>query len=252
MAEQRWKLVVEYDGGPFLGWQSQDHGRGVQDALEAAITALEGRLCRTHAAGRTDAGVHATAQVVHVDLEKPWTAFKLREGLNAFLRRSGHVAVLEAEAVADSFHARFSAKGRAYLYRVADRRPPLALDHGRAWRVPYPLDVEAMQAAADLLTGTHDFTTFRDVDCQAKGPVKTLDVFRFERVSTLFGDEIHAHLEARSFLHRQVRSMMGSVKLVGAGHRPLGWVSEILHARDRQRCGVVAPAWGLYLTGVVY
>jgi tRNA pseudouridine38-40 synthase len=248
----RWKLTLEYDGTPYQGWQSQDQGRGVQDALETAIMRLEGALRRTHAAGRTDAGVHATAQVVHVDLEKDWTAFKLREGINAFLRRAGHVSVLEAEAVDDRFHARFSAKGRSYLYRVADRRPVLALDTGRAWRVPYPLDLDLMQQAADRLLGTHDFTTFRDVECQANGPVRTLERFELTRVQTLFGEEIHARLAARSFLHRQVRSMMGSIKQVAAGHRPLSWISDILEARDRQRCGVVAPPWGLYLTGVDY
>ena len=249
---QRWKLKLEYDGSRFAGWQSQAEVKGVQDALEQAIHRIEGVLRRTHAAGRTDRGVHATGQIVHVDLEKPWQAWHLREALNAWLRDIGPVAVLEAVPVDDSFHARFSAQGRAYLYRIMDRRPPLTIDNGRVWKVTQALDLAPMQAAASLLVGTHDFTTFRDAQCQAKSPIKTLDVFTLSRVRGNFGDEIHAVIEARSFLHRQVRSMIGSLAEVGRGKWPVERIASALAACDRKHCGPVAPSEGLYLTGVKY
>jgi tRNA pseudouridine38-40 synthase len=249
---QRYKMTLEYDGTTFAGWQSQQEGRGVQDAVERAITQVEGALRRTHAAGRTDRGVHATAQVIHADFEKPWRAWQLREALNAHLRKLGPVSILEVEAVDTSFHARFSAQGRTYLYRMIDRRPSLALEKNRVWRVGQDHDVAMMQEAAKVLIGTHDFSTFRDADCQGKSPIKTLDVFTIARVETLFGPEIHARLEAKSFLHRQVRSMMGSLSEVGRGKWTVADLRAALEAKDRKRCGPVAPACGLYLTGVVY
>lgn len=248
----RYKLTLEYDGTPFWGWQSQENGLGVQDALERAITRIDRTATRTFVAGRTDRGVHALGQVAHVDLAREWRGWKLREALNAWLRDEGPVSVLEAEPVPDTFHARFSATARHYLYRIAPRRPELALERGRVWRVPYPLDLQALQAAAGLLTGTHDFSTFRDRDCQASSPVKTLDSFEIRDVDGPTGREIHARLSARSFLHRQVRSMMGAVVKVGRGAADLAALQSAIEARDRSRCPEVAPAAGLYLTGVSY
>ena len=249
---QRWKLTLEYDGTNFAGWQSQSDGKGVQDAVERAIMAIEGELRRTHAAGRTDRGVHATGQVIHVDLAKNWAPFRLQEALNAWLRDLGPVSVREVEAVPDSFHARFSAQARGYLFRMVDRRPPLTLELGRVWRVSQDQDVDRMQEAANYLLGTHDFTTFRDADCQAKSPVKTLSRFELRRVEGVFGPEIQARVQARSFLHRQVRSMMGTLSEVGRGKWSPEDVRDALEARDRKRCGPVAPSDGLYLTDVFY
>jgi tRNA pseudouridine38-40 synthase len=249
---QRWKLTLEYDGSGFLGWQSQANGRGVQDAVEAAIKAIDGHAVRIHVAGRTDTGVHATGQVAHADLHKDWRAWQLREALNARLLKLGRVSVLEVEPVGEDFHARFSAKGRAYLFRIIDRRPFLTLDKGKLWRVGVPLEAGAMHEAAQTLVGTHDFTTFRDGQCQSKSPIKTLDRFDITRVDGVFGSEIHAVLEARSFLHRQVRSMMGSVAEVGKGRWGATDLKDALGAADRTRCGPVAPGDGLYLTGVRY
>jgi tRNA pseudouridine38-40 synthase len=249
---QRWKLTLEYDGGAFLGWQSQPNGRGVQDSVEKAIAAIEGHHIRVHAAGRTDTGVHATGQIIHVDLQKPWREWQLREALNAWLLKIGPVSVLDACPVRDEFHARFSAKGRMYLFRIIDRRPSLTIDKGKIWRVSQELDGQAMHAAAQLLIGTHDFTTFRDGKCQAKSPIKTLDVFDVRRVQGVYGSEIHAKLEARSFLHRQVRSMMGSLAEVGKGRWSAGDLQAALAAADRNQCGPVAPGDGLYLVGVKY
>jgi tRNA pseudouridine38-40 synthase len=248
----RYRLVLEYDGTPFSGWQSQPEGTGVQDAVERAILAVDGGLRRLSVAGRTDAGVHATAQVAHVDLEKDWVPFRLKGALNAWLRELGPVAVLGVEAVGPQFEARFGAIWRAYLYRIALRRGPLTLDFKRAWAVPMALDLAAMQAGAAMLTGTHDFTTFRNAECQAKSPVRTLDRFTLEAVTTPTGPEIHAYLQARSFLHNQVRSMIGTLVDVGRGARTAESVAEALAARDRRACGQVAPPWGLYLTGVGY
>ncbi|WP_085340904.1 tRNA pseudouridine(38-40) synthase TruA [Aquidulcibacter paucihalophilus] len=249
---QRWKLTLEYDGTNFAGWQSQSDGKGVQDTVERAIMAIEGELRRTHAAGRTDRGVHATGQVIHVDLAKNWAPFRLQEALNAWLRDLGPVSVREVEAVPDSFHARFSAQARGYLFRMVDRRPPLTLELGRVWRVSQDQDVDRMQEAANYLLGTHDFTTFRDADCQAKSPIKTLSRFELRRVEGVFGPEIQARVQARSFLHRQVRSMMGTLSEVGRGKWSPEDVRDALEARDRKRCGPVAPSDGLYLTDVFY
>jgi tRNA pseudouridine38-40 synthase len=243
----RYKLTLEYHGGPFVGWQRQENGRSVQQALEEALRALDPDLPSIAGAGRTDAGVHATGQVAHCDLAKEWEPFRLAEAINWHLKPEP-VAVLTAERVADDFHARFSATGRRYLYRVICRRAPLTLERGLAWRVGHDLDTGAMQAAADLLVGRHDFTTFRSAQCQAESPVKTLDTFRVERS----GDEVRFRLAARSFLHNQVRSFVGTLERVGAGKWPAGQVAEALAARDRAACGPVAPPDGLYLTGVSY
>lgn len=243
----RYKLTLEYHGGPFVGWQRQENGRSVQAAVEAALRALEPDAPGIAGAGRTDAGVHATGQVAHCDLARDWEPFRLAEALNWHLKPDP-VAVLAAEPVAGDFHARFSATGRRYLYRILCRRAPLALERGLAWRVGYDLDAAAMQAAADLLVGRHDFTTFRSAQCQSASPVKTLDLFRIERA----GGEFRCHLAARSFLHNQVRSLVGTLERVGAGKWPVARVARALAARDRSECGPVAPPEGLYLTGVTY
>ena len=243
----RYKLTLEYHGGPFVGWQRQDNGPSVQGALEAALKALEPDAPAIAGAGRTDAGVHATGQVAHCDLAKAWEPSRLAEALNWHLKPDP-VAVLAAEPVADDFHARFSATGRRYLYRIVCRRAPLAIERGLAWRLPHDLDAGAMQAAADLLVGRHDFSTFRSAQCQAASPVKTLDEFRVVRD----GEEIRCHLAARSFLHHQVRSFVGTLERVGAGKWPVARVAEALAARDRAACGPVAPPDGLYLTAVIY
>jgi len=243
----RYKLTLEYYGGPFVGWQRQESDPSIQAAVEAALRALEPDTAAVTGAGRTDAGVHATGQVAHCDLARDWDPFRLSEALNWHLKPNP-VAVLSAERAADDFHARFSATGRRYLYRVVNRRAPLTLDKGLAWRVGHELDAAAMQAAADLLVGHHDFTTFRSTQCQAKSPVKTLDEFRVERT----GEEIRFHLAARSFLHNQVRSFVGTLERVGAGAWPVEQVAEALAVRDRTACGPVAPPDGLYLTEVIY
>ena len=243
----RYKLTLEYHGGPFVGWQRQASGASVQGALEAALRALEPDAPSIAGAGRTDAGVHATGQVAHCDLARDWEPFRLAEALNWHLKPDP-VAVLAAERVADDFHARFSALRRRYLYRVVCRRAPLTIERRLAWRLPHELDAAAMQAAADLLVGKHDFTTFRSAQCQAESPVKTLDEFRIERE----GEEIRFHLAARSFLHNQVRSFVGTLERVGAGKWPVSQVAEALAARDRAACGPVAPPEGLYLSEVDY
>ncbi|HSF94466.1 MAG TPA: tRNA pseudouridine(38-40) synthase TruA [Thermohalobaculum sp.] len=243
----RYKLTLEYHGGPFVGWQRQENGPSVQGAVEAALRALEPEAPGIAGAGRTDSGVHATGQVAHCDLEQDWEPFRLAEALNWHLKPAP-IAVLAAEPVADEFHARFSATGRRYLYRIICRRAPLAIEAGLAWRVGYDLDAGAMQEAADCLVGRHDFTTFRSAKCQAESPVKTLDEFRIERDGT----EIRFHLAARSFLHNQVRSFVGTLERVGAGKWPVARVAEALAARDRAACGPVAPPEGLYLAQVTY
>jgi len=243
----RYKLTLEYHGGPFVGWQRQENGRSVQAALEQALRALDPEVPSIAGAGRTDAGVHATGQVAHCDMARDWDPFRLAEAVNWHLKPEP-VAVLAAERVAGDFHARFSATGRRYLYRVVCRRAPLALERGLAWRVGHDLDAAAMQAAADLLVGRHDFTTFRSAQCQAASPVKTLDAFRVERV----GAEIRFRLAARSFLHNQVRSLVGTLERVGAGKWQVAQVAGALAARDRAACGPVAPPDGLCLTEVVY
>jgi tRNA pseudouridine38-40 synthase len=243
----RYKLTIEYDGGPFVGWQMQSNGPSVQAALELAVETLSGSRSVVHAAGRTDAGVHAIGQVAHVDLEREWEPAILCNALNAHLRPNP-VSVLSAEQVSSEFHARFSAVRRSYLYRIITRRAPLALEHGRAWWLPLRLDAEVMDEAAQRLLGRHDFTTFRAAECQAKSPVKTLDRLDVART----GDLIEIRAEARSFLHHQVRSMVGSLKLVGEGKWRAEDVSAALAAADRSRCGPVAPAHGLYLVRVDY
>jgi tRNA pseudouridine38-40 synthase len=243
----RFKLTLEYDGGPYQGWQRLSNGPSVQGALEDAVANLTGVRSDVLGAGRTDTGVHATAQVAHVDIEKPFEAWKLVEALNAHLRPHP-ISVLSAEAVAADFHARFDAVKRAYRYRIVNRRAPLALDRGRAWRIGLPLDAAAMHQAAQALIGKHDFTTFRDAHCQAKSPLKTLDIARVERV----GDEVLFWFEAQSFLHRQVRSMVGTLAEVGLGKMSGDAVAAALAAKDRARCGPVAPADGLYLIRVDY
>jgi tRNA pseudouridine38-40 synthase len=243
----RYRLLIEYDGRPFQGWQAQDNGASVQGALERAVKAFSGETVRLSAAGRTDSGVHATGQVAHLDLERAWKADTVRNALNAHLRPDP-VVVIAAEEVGEDFHARFSAIGRRYLYRILNRASPPALDRGRVWHVRKPLDAEAMHAAAQVLVGRHDFTTFRDAGCQSKSPLKTLD--RAEVVRD--GDEIRLTFAARSFLHRQVRSMTGAIAEAGMGKLTPEGMREILEAADRSRCPTVAPADGLYLTGVVY
>lgn len=243
----RFKLTIEYDGGAFAGWQRQDEGASVQGALEEAVFKLTGAHGEVIGAGRTDAGVHALGQVAHVDIEKTFDAGRVRDALNAHLRPHP-VAVLEAEEAASDFHARFNAVRRVYLYRIVPRRAPLTLELGKAWRAPRDLDVEAMHAAAQRLLGRHDFTTFRDSHCQAKSPVKTLDRCDVTRA----GAEIQIWCEARSFLHRQVRSMVGTLAEVGAGKMSADDVSAALAAKDRASCGPVAPPDGLYLVRVDY
>jgi tRNA pseudouridine38-40 synthase len=243
----RYKLTIEYDGRPFVGWQIQDNGPSVQGVLAAAIEAFCGEKARVHGAGRTDAGVHALGQVGHVDLAKDWNEDTVRDALNAHLRPHP-VAIISAERIDDSFDARFSAVRRHYLYRIVNRRADLALERGRAWRITPPLDVAAMQAAAQRLVGRHDFTTFRNVECQAKSPVKTLDQLDARRTA----DDIQVIASARSFLHSQVRSMVGALALAGEGKWTADDVSIALAKRDRAACAPVAPPDGLYLVKVDY
>ena len=243
----RYKLTIEYDGTPFSGWQVQDHALTVQGALETAVKAICGEDVRVHGAGRTDAGVHALAQVAHCDIAKPFVPGRLRDGLNAHLRPHP-IAVLSADIVPDSFEARFSAIKRHYLYRIANTRANLALDIGRVWRVPRALDADAMHQAAQRLIGKHDFTTFRDTECQAKSPEKTLDQLDVRRE----GDEVSIVTSARSFLHSQVRSMVGSLVWVGEGRWSADDLAASLAARNRAACGPVAPPDGLYLVRVDY
>jgi tRNA pseudouridine38-40 synthase len=243
----RFKLTIEYDGTPFCGWQIQADQISVQGVLTAAVEALSGQKVLVQGAGRTDAGVHARAQVAHVDLTKDWDTDTVRDALNAHLRPYP-VAILAAERVADDFNARGSAVKRHYLYKIINRRADLTLEVGRAWRVPRPLDANAMHHAAQRLIGKHDFTTFRSIECQAKSPVKTLDVLAVERN----GDEISVSAKARSFLHNQVRSMVGSLVAVGEGKWTADDLGKALNARDRAACGQVAPPDGLYLMKVDY
>lgn len=243
----RYRLTIEYDGGPFVGWQGQANGRSVQQALEEAVEAFTGEAVVVKGAGRTDAGVHALGQVAHLDLSRDWPARTVVNALNAHLRPEP-VAILAAEVVAADFDARFSALKRHYLYRITDRRAPPVLDRGRVWHVPLPLDAEAMHAAAQGLVGRHDFTSFRASGCQAKSPVRTLDRLDVAR----HGEEVAVSASARSFLHNQVRAMVGTLVKVGEGRWPVGAVPEALAARDRSRAGPVAPPHGLYLVRVDY
>ncbi len=243
----RYKLTIEYDGAPFCGWQIQADQVTVQGVLTAAVEALTGDVVLVQGAGRTDAGVHARGQVAHVDLAREWRTDTVRDALNAHLRPHP-VAVLSAERVADDFNARMSAVKRHYLYRIFNRRPDLTLDAGHAWRIPRPLDVDAMHTAAQRLVGKHDFTTFRSTECQAKSPVKTLDQLDVVRD----GEHVYVIASARSFLHNQVRSMVGSLAAVGDGKWSADDLSAALAARDRAACGTVAPPDGLYLMKVDY
>jgi tRNA pseudouridine38-40 synthase len=243
----RFKLLIEYDGTPFVGWQLQEGGPSVQGLIGEAIAAFSGERVTLYGAGRTDAGVHALGQVAHFDLARDWRADRVRDALNAQLRPHP-IAVVAAEKVDPAFDARFSAKRRHYLYRVVNRRADLALDRHRAWRVPRRLDATAMHEAAQALMGRHDFTTFRAAECQAKSPVKTLDRLAADRS----GDEIRIFASARSFLHHQVRSMVGSLVLVGEGKWSAEDLAAAVAARSRSACGPVAPPEGLYLLSVEY
>lgn len=243
----RYKLTIEYDGAPFCGWQIQADQVTVQGALTDAVERLTGERVLVQGAGRTDAGVHARGQVAHVDLSREWRSDTVRDALNAHLRPHP-VAVLSAEQVGDDFNARMSAVKRHYLYRIINRRPDLTLDGGHAWRIVRPLDVAAMHGAAQRLVGKHDFTTFRSTECQAKSPVKTLDQLDVLRD----GDHVNVVVSARSFLHNQVRSMVGSLAYVGDGKWSADDLTAALQARDRTACGQVAPPDGLYLMKVDY
>ena len=243
----RYRLTLEYDGGPYNGFQAQADQPTVQGSVERAVKAFCGQALRVAAAGRTDTGVHATGQVAHIDLEKDWPAETVRNALNAHLRGEP-IVVLAAEVAPEGWHARFSAVERRYRYRILNRPSPPGLERGHVWHVKAPLDAQAMHAAAQALVGRHDFTTFRDAACQAKSPVKTLDVARVSRE----GCEVVLVFEARSFLHRQVRSMTGSLAEVGLGRWTADDLKAALDACDRRACGTVAPPDGLYLTGVSY
>ena len=248
----RYKLIVEYDGTGFSGWQRQDNGASVQGSIEEAVFGLCAEHTNVVGAGRTDAGVHAMAQVAHFDIARVFSGHTVRAALNDHLRRGAEglrrVVILSAEVAADDFHARFSATGRHYVYRIVNRAAPLALDRERAWRVLPPLDTDAMHTAARRLVGKHDFTTFRSVQCQSRSPVKTLDVLNVWRS----GDEIRIEASARSFLHNQVRALVGTLVQVGEGKWTADDVSAALESRDRTQCGPTAPPYGLYLAEVRY
>ncbi len=247
----RYAFKVEYHGGPFVGWQRQTEQPSVQGAIEAALARLEPGPHTIAAAGRTDAGVHGLAQVAHCDLARDWDPFRLSEALNHHLKPAP-VAILECARVADDWHARFSARERRYLFRILMRRAPATHLAGLVWRVNQPLDAEAMQAGADFLIGRHDFTTFRSSICQAESPLKTLDRLDVYRVESEWGPEVRFDVRARSFLHNQVRSFVGSLERVGAGAWTPERVGEALAACDRAACGPVCPPQGLYLAGVGY
>jgi tRNA pseudouridine38-40 synthase len=243
----RWRLTVEYDGGPFMGWQRQEHGPSVQQTLEEALQRMMGEQAHFIAAGRTDAGVHALAMSAHVDIKRDVTPHRLREGLNALVRPHP-ISVLDVETTADDWHARFSCVGRRYLYRILNRRAPPALDAGRDWHISVPLDLERMREGAAHLIGRHDFTTFRSAHCQSDSPVKTLDRLDIAKV----GDEIHITAAARSFLHHQVRSMVGCLAIVGRGQWHPDDIRKALEARDRIALGFNAPPQGLYFVEATY
>ena len=243
----RFALTIEFDGTPFFGLQRQDNGPSVQQSLEEAASRVTGEEVRLHSAGRTDTGVHALAMRSHMDIEKDIAPFRLMEALNAQVRPDP-IAVTHCEVVADDWHARFSCTGRSYVYRIANRRAPLTLERNRLWQVPQDLDHDAMDSAAKALVGLHDFTTFRSVQCQAQSPIKTLDRLDVERV----GDEVRIHAAARSFLHHQVRSMVGCLALVGMGRWREEQMAEALEARDRQALGLNAPPHGLYFVKATY
>ncbi|WP_300115341.1 tRNA pseudouridine(38-40) synthase TruA [Sphingobium sp.] len=243
----RFAFTVEFDGRPFMGWQRQAHGPSVQQTIEDAIAAVTGEAAVIHAAGRTDAGVHGLAMRAHADIAKNIAPFRLMEAINARMRPAP-VAILACETVADDWHARFSCTGRSYVYRIANRRAPLTFDAGLVWRVVQPLDADAMQAAAQHLVGSHDFTTFRSAHCQAHSPLKTLDRLDVERQ----GDRIAIHAAARSFLHHQVRSMVGCLAMVGMGRWTANDLRDALEAKDRAALGLNAPPDGLYFVRATY
>jgi len=243
----RWRLTIEYDGGPFMGWQRQDHGPSVQQTLEEALQKMIGEAGQFIAAGRTDAGVHALAMSAHVDVERELTPHRLREGLNALVRPKP-ISVIDVWPVAADWHARFSCVGRRYLYRILARRAPPALDADRVWHIPVPLDVDAMREGARHLIGRHDFTTFRSAQCQSDSPVKTLDWLEVVQAS----EEIRVTAAARSFLHHQVRSMVGCLALVGRGQWQPDDMRKALEAQDRSALGFNAPPGGLYFVEAVY
>jgi tRNA pseudouridine38-40 synthase len=243
----RYKLTLEYDGTGLVGWQRQANGLSVQEILETAAERFCGKKLVVHGAGRTDAGVHALAQAAHLDLPKEWPTDVIRNALNQHVKPHA-VSIIAVEPVADKFDARRSARGRVYCYRILNRRAPAAVSRGHVWHVGVPLDVEAMQRGAALLLGKHDFSSFRDSECQANSPVKTLDTLTVTRV----GDEVQVEARARSFLHHQVRNMVGTLKLVGAGKWRAQRVGEALEARDRRAGGPTAPPEGLYLVEVIY
>ncbi|WP_428407352.1 tRNA pseudouridine(38-40) synthase TruA [Hyphococcus sp.] len=243
----RYKLILEYDGSNFVGWQRQENGLSIQAVLEDAAKAFCGEDVISHSAGRTDAGVHALAMTAHIELEKATNANKVKDAINQHMRPHP-IAILSAEAASDDFHARFSCIRRAYEYRIVNRRAPLALDAGRAWRVPQKLDAEAMHDAAQVLVGKHDFTTFRSIKCQAESPVKTLDEISVSRL----GEDVFIRCAARSFLHNQVRSFVGTLAEVGKGKWRVKDLKAALDAADRARCGQVAPPEGLYFVRAEY
>ncbi len=243
----RYRLTIEYDGRPYKGFQAQDELPSVQGSIERAVKAFSGETLRLQAAGRTDTGVHATGQVIHVDLQREWRPEVVRDALNAYLVPEP-IAVIDAMVAEGDWHARFSATERRYIYRILNRKSPPALDRGKVWHVKKPLDAAAMHEAAQALIGHHDFTTFRHMQCQAKSPMKTMDVGRVWRE----GEQVLLEFASRSFLHRQVRSMTGTLAEVGIGRWSAADVKDALEARDRKACGPVAPAVGLYLVGVKY
>lgn len=247
----RYALLVEYDGAPFYGWQRQNDQPSVQGAIEAALTKLEVGPHKIAAAGRTDAGVHATGQVAHCDLTRDWNPFRLSEALNFHLKPNP-IGIVACARVADNWHARFDARERRYVFHIICRRAPLTFWKGQMWRVNRELDVDAMQKGANYLIGRHDFTTFRSTKCQAKSPVKTLDELRIERINHANGIEYRVHVRARSFLHNQVRSFVGTLERVGCGAWSPEDVKTALEARNRAACGPVSPPDGLYLAGVTY
>jgi len=245
----RYRIDIEYDGTPYCGWQRQDGHPSIQQSIEETLLQFCQHKILIFGAGRTDTGVHALAQVAHFDIEKAWKPEKIFEACNGILRQRGDlISVTDCRQVQDDFDARFSALKRSYRYRIINRGAPLTLDRTRAWWVRFPLDAEAMHEAAQKLVGHHDFTTFRSVNCQAKSPVKTLDALDVRRV----GEEIEIFATSRSFLHNQVRSLVGTLKMVGDGKWSKEDVANALQAKDRKQCGPVAPSCGLYLEGIVY
>ncbi|MBA2467381.1 MAG: tRNA pseudouridine(38-40) synthase TruA [Sphingomonas sp.] len=243
----RWRLTVEYDGGPFMGWQRQNDDPSVQARIESAIFQMTSEEATVHGAGRTDSGVHALAMSAHIDIAKPLTEHRLRDGLNALVRPAP-IAILDVQRVADDWHARFSCIGRRYEYRILNRRAPAAVERGRVWHVPQPLDIAAMAEGAAMLVGTHDFTTFRSAHCQSNSPVKSLDRLEISRE----GEQIRVEAAARSFLHHQVRSMVGCLVMVGRAQWAPKDIKRALEARDRAALGLNAPPHGLYFAEALY